>query len=135
MRKLFAVLAVTALVACTGDDLVQVTGGDVTGTYNLTTINGAALPFLLQESGPKVEVFSDSYVLQSAGKFTQSTSFRVTSGDTVSFETFPDSGVYAVQGSTIQLTFLSDSSIIVGTLAGGQLAFGAGGLTTVYVKQ
>jgi hypothetical protein len=134
MRKLLAALAIAALVACGGNDVV-VSINDVAGTYNLATINGSGLPFLLQESGPEVEVFSDSYTLGSTGKFTQSTNFRVTSGDTVSFETFPDSGVYAVQGSTVLFTFLSDSSTISGTFAAGQLVFGSGGLATVYVKQ
>ena len=133
MRKLFVALALTLLVACSGDGPTGA-GGDISGTYNLSTVNGIALPYLLQESGPRVEVFSDSYILGTAGKFIQSTSFRVTSGDTVTFEIFPDSGSYTVQGTAVLFNF-ADNSTLSATLGTGALSFSSGGLATVYLKQ
>jgi hypothetical protein len=138
MRKLFAALALTVLVACGGDGATGVVPGDIPpeipGTYSLSTINGVALPFLLQASGPKVEVISDSYTLTTAGSFQQSTSFRVTSGDSASVETFPDGGNYAVQNGTVIFTF-GDGTTLSANVSGGILTFDAGGLATVYVKQ
>ena len=113
-------------------DLVSNTA--LVGTWNLTTVNGAALPLLLQESAPKVELMSDQLIVLSSGKFTRTVLARFTDGTDSSTETYPDSGTYKLSGTSAIFTF-TDGSGGMGTLSGNQMTVSGTGIPFVYQRQ
>lgn len=124
------VLALTA--ACGGDGGTE--PASVAGTYTLQSVNGGPLPFVVfNESGYKLEITAASYVLTSAGTFTNSATFRETEGGVVTTSTETFSGQYTVSASTVTFTD-ADGEVYVGTISGGNLVFNDDGLSAVFVK-
>jgi hypothetical protein len=142
MRRMLAIayaVSTVVLAGCGSDgstDPTQALGGSsaLVGTWNLTTVNGAALPLLLQESDPKVELMSDQLVVLGNGKFTRSLLARFTDGSDSSTETYPDSGTYKMSGSSAIFTF-TDGSGGLGTLTGNQMTVSGTGIPFVYQRQ
>ena len=99
-----------------------------------STVNGAALPFTFQAANPKTEILSDQFVTRADGTFIESTDIRFTDATGPSVETFPDSGLWALNGTAIFLQF-SDGSTATGTAASDALTFAGGGFSQVYRKQ
>ena len=125
-----ALLALTA--ACGGDGVSE--PASVAGTYTLQSVNGGPLPFVIfDESGYKLEITAASYVLTSAGTFTNSATFRETEGGAVTTLTETFTGRYAVSASTITFTD-ADGEVSVGTISGGNLVFSEDGLSAVFVR-
>jgi hypothetical protein len=126
-----AVLAFTA--ACGGSDGVS-EPVSVAGTYTLQSVNGGPLPFVIfDESGYKLEITAASYVLTSAGTFTNSATYRETESGTVTMSTETYSGQYTLTDSTVTFTD-SDGEVYTATISGGNLLFNDDGLTAVFVK-
>jgi uncharacterized protein YceK len=142
MRRMLAIayaVSTVVLAGCGSDgstDPTQNLGGDsaLIGTWNLTTVNGAALPLLLQESDPKVELMSDQLVVLGNGKFTRSLLARFTDGSDSSTQTYPDSGTYKMSGSSAIFTF-TDGSGGMATLAGNRMTVSGTGIPFVYQRQ
>jgi uncharacterized protein YceK len=142
MRRMLAIayaVSTVVLAGCGSDgstDPTQNLSGDsaLIGTWNLTTVNGAALPLLLQESDPKVELMSDQLVVLGNGKFTRSLLARFTDGSDSSTQTYPDSGTYKMSGSSAIFTF-TDGSGGMGTLAGNRMTVSGTGIPFVYQRQ
>lgn len=131
MRKLF-VLAALALAAACGD---STSPSSVSGTYNLQTVNGAALPYVFQAANPKQELVSEQLVLTANGAFTFNDVIRVTNtGSAPTTTPTSDSGTYTLNGNSIVFSF-SGTSSIAGSIAGTTLTIFDSGLTAVYVKQ
>lgn len=130
-----AVIALLGLVAaCGGGNDGINEPRSVAGTYTLQTVNGAALPFVVFETaGYKIEVTGASYVLASAGTFSNSASFRETENGVVTTSTETVTGQYTVSGSNVTFTD-SDGDVITGTLSGNNLQFSEDGMTAVFVR-
>jgi hypothetical protein len=63
MRRMLAIVCTAAtvlLAGCDSDDSTRPTQSSVAGTWNLTTVNGSALPYTLQPT-PKIEILSERY--------------------------------------------------------------------------
>ena len=58
MRRLLLLALPLALMACGSDSDTTVTVATLAGTWNLTTANGAALPFTITTTPAKVELLS-----------------------------------------------------------------------------
>ena len=137
MRRIFAVVctAAMALVAgCGSDGPTLPTQASVAGTWNLTTVNGAPLPFILQAANPKTEVLSDQLVVAANGTFTESTQLRYTSGTAVTTETLPDGGTYTLSGSAATLNF-NDGTSTAGIVSGNTFTVATSGISLVWTKQ
>jgi hypothetical protein len=134
MRRLIVLVGVLALSACTDS-----TGSVATldGTYDLKTVNGAALPFTtFQNATQKDEILGD-VIIASDGSFSQFTSNRVTINGQVDNGMSPNSGSYAIGGSTVTFTSLSGSAW-TGTISGDTLTMpftGPAGGVGVYVRR
>ena len=125
----------TALLAgCGSDTATAPTQASVAGTWNLSTVNGSPLPFVLQAANPKLELVSDQFVVSANGTFTESTVARVTDGGTVSTTTIPDAGTYTLNGTAATFTF-SDGSSGTATVSGNTFTVASGGYSQVYKKQ
>jgi hypothetical protein len=137
MRRILAVVCTAAMAfvaGCGSDSPTTPTQASVAGTWNLTTVNGAQLPYTLQAANPKTEVLGDQLVVLANGTFTESTQLRYTSGTTVTTETVPDGGTYTLNGTSATLNF-SDGSATAGTLSGNSFTIAVPGLSLVYQKQ
>lgn len=134
MRKLM--LALVALTLACGDSSTEPTQASVAGTWELSTVNGGALPFVVfQTTTDKVEIMSDVITATSTGTFTQSTTFRTTSNGQAQTTTTPDAGTYTLSGTAVNFTFNSDGSTGTGSLSGNTLTVTQSGLALVYKKK
>lgn len=106
MRRSLTALAVALMLplnACGDDD--DPTGPDVeaSGTYELSTVNGEALPFTLaQEGADMLEVIDGLIELHADGTFTDSTTFLRTVGGTETTEAEVFSGSYSQTGNALR---------------------------------
>jgi len=136
MRKAFVALAFVLAAGCGGDSSTGLTGNaSFAGTYNLSTVNGSALPFVIQATGPKIEITSDQIIANSGGTFSQTTSIRITNGTAVTTQTVSDGGTYTLNGTAASFRFNSDGSTGTGTVSGNTLIVADGGFSSLYLKQ
>ena len=126
-------IATVLLAGCDSDDTTGPSQNSVSGTWNLTTVNGSALPFTLQ-STPKIEVLSDQLVVSANGTFTESTQLRFTNGTVVSTQTITDAGTYSLNGTAATFIY-NDGTTGAGTVSGNTLTVAEPGLSLVYQKQ
>lgn len=133
MRRLLAATILALAAACGGDASQRPLV--VPGTYVLQTVNGAPLPYVVQPSGPKVELTSDQFVLATGGTFTNHTVVRTTNGSSVTTDPFDEAGTWTASGTTVNLKY-TDGTIVTGALTtDGTLTLTGSGLSAVYRKQ
>ena len=133
MRRIVALLTLTVLAACGGDSTAA--SASVVGTWNLSTVNGAPLPFVTQAANPKVEILSDQYVISTNGTFTETTNVRFTQGTSVTSSTGSDAGTYTVNGSSVSLRINGDVTAVTGSFSGNTLTLVDGTFTLLYTRQ
>lgn len=116
MRRLLAAAAVLALTACISDSVgivgTQVTGGGdlpsttmIAGTYTLTTVAGASLPYTFSQTGAdKSELLDDVVTLTNNNTWSELWHERRTVSAVVTIVAVTDAGTY-VRVGTGELTF------------------------------
>jgi hypothetical protein len=138
MRRLLLLALPLALMACGSDSDTTVTVATLAGTWNLTTANGAALPFTITTTPAKVELLSASVVVASTGAFTGTEQTRTTVGTgTPTTATLPLAGTISLSGTLVTVS-LTGSMAVSGTLISStQFSFPdpTTGKTFVFVKQ
>ena len=78
MRRFVSCMLLIVAAACGGDSPTRPTAS-VVGTWNLQTVNGSALPYLVPQTDfEAVELLSDVLTAAANGTFAQMTRFRVT---------------------------------------------------------
>jgi hypothetical protein len=137
MRRLALCLATLVAIGCGGgDDATAPASNSIAGTWALETVNGAALPFVVAQSGAnKAEVTSDVLTLAEGGSFTQSTQVRLTQSGTVTTQSASEAGTWTLTGTSVSFRFTSDGSVGTGTLNGSTLTVAETGIALVYRKQ
>jgi hypothetical protein len=136
MRSRFLILSVVFAFACGGDGSTGPTQVSVAGTWNLQTVNGSNLPFVVAQTGTdKVELVSDVLTAVPTGSFTDITTIRNTVNGQVTTESEADAGSYTLNGTAVTFTFNSDGSTGTGSISGNTLTVSANGLAAVYKKQ
>ena len=139
MRRLISLVGIVlslVVLACGGSDSTSPTPISLAGTWNLSTVNGSALPFTLQASNPKIELLNDQIIASAGGTFTETFNYRVT-GSTGQVTTEPgtDSGTWTVNGTAVSFRFASDGSTGTGTVSGNTFTVAQSGFSSVYIKQ
>ena len=133
MRRLLFVLPLAALLACSGDDSTG-PGASIAGAYSLTTVNGAPLPFVVQQAGTyKYEITADTYTLAAGGTWTEVRADRTTSNGAVTTSTKTDAGSWSSNGTSITLTSPT-SGALSGSVSGNTLSLSSAGNTLVFTK-
>jgi len=127
-------VATVLLAGCGGDAGTPPMQATLAGTWNLATVNGTPLPFVIQPANPKIEILSDKLVLTASGSFAHSILARQTSGGTITTQNIEDGGTYQASGTTASFTF-NDGSLGTGTVDGNSLTVADVGYALVYVKQ
>ena len=126
----------TAVTGCGGGDVTTSSQLDQ-GVYALSTINGSALPFVLQfvDASNLLEFLEGHIAISSAGDFTDSATFRITQDGAVSTQTDVAIGTWKQQGRTITFTPSDGSDPYTLTWNGdAQLTQVFEGLTLAYTK-
>src|SRR5262245_42183221 len=133
MRRLL-VVALSLIAACGGDSTTGPTVQEqIAGTWTLSTVNGAPLPFIIAQSGAnKLELLSDVFVVASTGSFTQTSTVRSTISGVVSTQSVADAGTYTVNGTAITLHFNSDGSTGTASWSGNTMTTTDAGVALVY---
>jgi hypothetical protein len=139
MRRLAAALVLalaSSAIACGSDSVTNPTPESLAGTWNLSTLNGVALPFVLQQSNPKVELLSDQIVVSSDGTFTDTFSLRFTdAAGVVTNDGGFDTGTWTLNGAALVLRYDSDASVSTASVAGNSFTISVPGLAQLYTKQ
>jgi hypothetical protein len=134
VRRLIFLVGALALCACTDS-----TGPIATldGTYDLKTVNGAALPYTTFQNATQKDELLGDVIIASDGSFSQFTSNRVTINGHVDDGMSLNSGSYAIHGTAVTFTSLSGTPW-TGTISGDTLTMPftvpTGG-TGVYVRR
>ena len=101
----FALALVLPLAACSDDDDPSGPDVEASGTYALASVNGEALPYtLLVSEGDSVEVVDGHIELNVDHTFTDSTTFRITEGGTITSEVEVYTGSYSQTGNALTFT-------------------------------
>jgi hypothetical protein len=126
VRAIFAVLAIGLVSAC--NDSTAAVNGDASGTYTLSAINGATLPFLLQATTTDTLVITaGNIVINSDGTFVETLTADETTGGVKTTQTNVCPGNYVQRGNafTFSETLTGDES------CGGSYAASWDGANTV----
>lgn len=138
MRRLLSLtftLAAVFLASCGSDGgTTAPTSSSIAGTWNLTTINGSPLPFVVQATNPKVEVLSDQLVVNANGTFTETGQLRLTQGGTVVNQAVVGAGTYTLDGTAASFRW-SDGSTGTATVSGRTATVAEAGYSYVYTQQ
>jgi hypothetical protein len=120
------------LAACGGD---EGTGpATVTGTYNLQTVDGAALPYILIQAGAdRLEITGGRITLNPDNTFSDRTDYRLIEDGDTSTDSETYFGTYTVNGQFVALEYDDgeDTDLI---LDGATLTQNFEGLILVYRK-
>ena len=134
MKKLLLALASLTL-ACTYDSLTTPTQSLLTGKWNLTSVNGTALPYLVSQlGGKKAEVIADTLTMGESNTFSEVTVVRTTQNSDVTTQRITDAGSYQFNSAAITFHFGSNNSIGSGTVTGKTMTVITSGVSFSYKK-
>jgi hypothetical protein len=138
MRKLLTLtfaIASALITGCGSDGATTAPSqSSIAGTWNLATINGSPLPFVVQASNPKLEVLSDQLVVNANGTFTENGQLRVSQGGTVVNQAVVGAGTYTLDGTAVSFQW-SDGSTGTATVSGRTATVAEDGYSYVYKQQ
>jgi hypothetical protein len=103
----FAMIVITAaavaLVAACGSDSTGPTHASLVGTYTLSAVNGASLPYTVPNTGDNVEIVQDGTITLAADSTYTASATGTENGSASTLVT--DAGTYSASGT--QVTFTS----------------------------
>jgi len=127
--------ALAVLSACGGSDAGTGVRASVAGTYQLSTVNGQALPFTETSSGAVVKITAGQLVAQSDGTFSESLTRTTTPpGGATTTATTTTTGTYTVGNQVIVFTYGGSAGTSLGSLIGNGVSIQSGVNAFVYVK-
>ena len=133
MRWFAIALLAVSVAACGGDAPSEPAPVTVVGKWSLETVNGARLPFVLDQRGnDKVELISASLDVMSSGAFSATSNERSTIAGVVKDQSYIDPGRFTLAGAVATFVFDLDGGISRGTIVADAMTFDANGLVVVY---
>lgn len=134
MRRLIPLVLAIA-VACGSDSPTQPTNASIAGTWALTSVNAAGLPFVVSQTATdKVELVGDVVTATPTGTYTEMFTFRETLNGVVTTTSQPDNGTYSINGNAITLTSSTNGSI-TGAVSGNTFTLVDQGFVFLFTKQ
>lgn len=127
----FSLLA--TLAACGAADSTGPSGPDVTGVWNMRTVNGIALPAAMNPNGTPIIVSNDVLTVDSDGTYADNTVYQSYSGGIYRGATQLETGRWSLSKGTMTFT-ASDGTTYTGAVSGATLTEFAGGYTQVYTR-
>ena len=118
-----------------GSESVTEPSANLQGTWNLTTVNGAVLPFTLPGSGPTltVEIVGDQIVAYGDNTWIGTTTYRRTEGGGITTVTQVPSGTWNQTGVNVTLYYAGGATARA-TISGDVITFSATGVIAVYER-
>ena len=133
MRRTLAGLLLIAAIACGSDSSTSEPDVQMTGTWSLQSVNGGALPYLVQTTPSKIELLSDVFVMATGG-FVETSIVRTTTGTSITLDTARDVGTYTVKGSATTFMWASDGSSAVVAVTGNTFTAKSGSTSFIYSR-
>jgi hypothetical protein len=134
MHRFLVGLLVVA-IACGGDASTG-PSGDVSGTYDLKTINGMPLPFVFPPSGGTTTTITSSVlVLAGNGTYSEQIGVKAVTGTTTSTSTITELGTWTAFNGAITFTDHTDNVTYHGSVSGSTLTEINNGYTSVYQRR
>ncbi|HKO16585.1 MAG TPA: hypothetical protein VJU87_10115 [Gemmatimonadaceae bacterium] len=129
-------MALAAIAGCRSDRSTGPTA-DIAGTYQMTTMNGAALPYTIAAGSLSLQVTRDVLVLNADGSYVDSTTFAIPNGARTQTSISMERGTfrYGSDGSISFANATSGGSSYSGRIAGTTLTESVHGTTPVYERQ
>lgn len=140
LRSLAVVLLSTLAVACSGDGPTGSAEARVSGTYNLSQINGQNLPAtVFQSSAGRVEVTGGTMVLRDDRSYTETVQLRILPvNGTAQTDQAIENGTFTVVGTNITFNVPASGGdpafSYSGAVSGGVLTYTSEGLSVTYRK-
>ena len=136
MRFRIALASMLFAIACGSDSTTGPTAVSLAGTWNLQSVNGSSLPFVIAQTGAnKAELVSDVVTVVPTGSFTEITTVRNTINGQVTTSSVGDAGSYVLNGTAVTFQFNSDGSVGTGSISGNTLTVATNGFSYIYTKQ
>ena len=135
MRKLIAALSLVALAAC-GDMLSDPLSSNISGRFDLRTVDGQLLPYTIRLSGGgSASLTSDVLTVGENGTWSEVYSYVETVNGRSSTGTGNDGGTWSRSSSTVNFrSNQSQSDGYSGTYSGGRYTLSDGYSTYVFEK-
>ena len=133
MRKVLLGILLMVSAGCLNEDVVGDT--TATGEYTLRTINNAALPFVLSNSGTtKTELLDAVISMFQGGTYSETSHLRVTTNGVVTNQTKVDTGSYSFFGISVTLVSSAGNGERRGRIEGTEMTITEAGKNAVYKK-
>ena len=134
MRSILLLGIAFALAACGRDDIVS-PPATIAGSYQLTTIDGQALPFLVFENGAyQARVVSGTLNLNANSSYSLAFNVRIDDSGNVRTSTQSDAGLWNVARDSITLASTAGNLAITGNVSGNVLTLQSSNITLVLRK-
>ena len=134
MRKIRVALTVFA-IACGGSDTTTPALPSAVGTWNLSTINGTALPFTVDQTGSsRSEVIGGSLSIVAGGSFTFSVTGREIVNGVVSTGSSSAAGTFTTNGTAITLRSTSNGVTLSGSFSANSLTLAENWIAYMFTR-
>ena len=102
VRNGLIIVALATVGACGGDSVTSTTASaSLAGTYTLRTINGTALPFVLQSGTNSVTVTADAITVADGGTWSEAGAYRQTVNGQTTSQVISDGGTWTRAGASV----------------------------------
>lgn len=136
MRRLAVLLALPLALACGGESSTAPADprAAVVGVYRLQTVNGQALPVTVSQTATvRTDMLGEQLSLNADGTCSTITSFRLSSGSTVTTTDRSLICTWTLGGTAVSIRF-SDGTLTTGTTSANTVTVAGNGLSLVYRK-
>ncbi|HEX9107448.1 MAG TPA: hypothetical protein VF832_09470 [Longimicrobiales bacterium] len=125
-------MVVAAVLGGCARDVTDPANVSVAGVYHLSRVNGATLPFLIQDDGTsRVDVTESVLTLNKDHTWSQATLYRLTAPGDISTDSQTSYGTYSAINGAVELTNAGGAAAH-GAVAGTLLTLLDGGFSLVY---
>ncbi len=133
MNRLILPVLMLVMAGCDSGLSPEIHPARHTGTYVLSTVNGAKLPFIVDElMNDRVEVIAGSIDLNADGTFTDRATFRETRAGEVTTHESATTGTYSREVSIVNFRSGDQGGTYRASISGTALVIIAEGLRGVY---
>jgi hypothetical protein len=137
MRKtLFFAFAFAVLSLGCGGDSTSPSGASIVGTWDLRTINGSPMQFVLTQNATfKDEIVSDVLTMNDDHTGNEVFIERQTSNGVATTDTTTSATTWTQSNDAVTVTFPSDGTLVHGTVSASTFVLAETGLTAVYDRR
>jgi hypothetical protein len=134
MKRIVIALLAVALAGC-GSDATGPSGGSVTGTWNLRSVNGTNLPYSFPpQQGVTITVTGSVLTLSSDGAYNEIDSILLVGPGGAATTTHLEAGMWSATNGSITFDDQTDGVVYQGSVTGNALTEIVNGFAQVYAR-